>query len=363
MELLAHDELLAAMAAAKKQRKQDAAAPVGPATLPPPGWARRAARNSAEVVGIAVDGAVRMARRLSRDAVESKKVSINAVPKDAAGLEQAQEHFRSATRTDDQILHKVESCNVIIWTTGCERVSMDEEGVPITPSTTSVLTRPLQPVKGRPTEGWWARWWRARGLRSGTSSWRLFATTARRDCSLAPPDLHTTTPVLETRRTRFAGHVTSKLGDELTTRIPPRHVRHRTCQSPGCRAKVYWPSAEAFRATCREFIRSDDCWHTDGLIHSLGLVDKLEGEQMLDLGSTYNQTHETDRFAETCALTSDIDELSVCANGHIFGIASVEMEDSATLPGFTSGRLVRMYEQSKTRADDPDLKNHPRFCP
>ena len=224
---------------------------------------------------------------------------ILAVFEERATLEIAQAHFRAATGTEHTIAHQVKTPNSVIWTTGCERISMDEEGMPL----------------------------------QGSEIGEVFT---------------------EERVTRFAGMVTKPLG--LSTREPPRLMRGRHCASPGCKSPIYWPSTQAFCARARAPMRSDDCWYTDALIHSLGLIDRLESSVMLDLGRTYDHTRDTERFAETSSLTSDLDELSVCASGHIFGSASVTMVD------FDGNGLERASEQEKDRRDDPDLKDDPRFC-
>ena len=66
-------------------------------------------------------------------------------------------------------------------------------------------------------------------------------------------------------------------------------------------------------------MRSDDCWYTDALIHSLGLIDRLESSVRLNLGRTYDHTRDTERFAETSSLTSDLDERGGCGGRDLRG--------------------------------------------
>jgi len=236
-----------------------------------------------------------------------KVVAIKAVPKESATLEQAQRHFDAANQdTSHALVHDFEMPGgCVLWTTGCERMPLDDD----------------DDVEEDDED----------------------------DDDYAPS-------TLEMRLTRFAGMVTSPIKqDQLDERTPPRLMADRCCASPGCNAHVFWPSADAFRATCRAAGRSDDCWYADSLIHRLQLVDHLEHPRMLDLGKTFDHSDaDTHRFAATCALTSDLDVLNVCEAGHIFGVASCMVQ-------FTPGRVARTSVQEKDRSDDPDLKDDPRF--
>lgn len=253
-----------------------------------------------------------------------QKAKVAAVPAELATLEHAQAHFARAQAPLGRVPELANpgivtsSRNAVLWTAGCERQSRDVEGRLIEPGDED-------------------------------------------------SEVHT-----EKRLCRFAGFVTEALKDDPlnTSHGAPRcmsggrGLRDKTCASPGCTAPVYWPCAATFRAACRAPLRSDDCFYSDGLLAALGLHGCLEGERMLDLGGAYEHDRETEKYAETCALTSDLDELSVCGAGHIFGVASVSLSRMADGMLLRNPVAVGSFAPptpgmvgDKDRSADPDLKD------
>ena len=176
-------------------------------------------------------------------------------------------------------------------------------------------------------------------LRDGGGGGHLQVWSAGCEREVTERDEEDGEPVLETRRTSFAGFVrpgwrgSGIVAEDLgivpphmhSNRDPPRVLRTKRCAAPGCAAKVYQPSTDAFRARGRAGVKSDDCFYKDGLLHNLDVEGLLEGTQALDLGPEY--AFRRGENAETCALTSDLVDFRCCAHGHVFGTAAVKLAD------------------------------------
>ena len=216
----------------------------------------------------------------AKDAAE--RVVIQSVPDAHATIEMAQAHLDAVQGAGRQLQHCLRDADggghLQVWSAGCERevTERDEDD-----------GEPVRETRRTSFAGFVRPGWRGDGI-------------VAEDLGIVPPDMH-------------------------SNRDPPRVLRTKHCAAPGCAAKVYQPSADAFRARGRAGVKSDDCFYKDGLLHNLDVEGLLEGTHALDLGPEYE--FRRGEHAETCALTSDLVEFRCCAHGHVFGTAAVKLAD------------------------------------